>query len=369
MLNRHVGITALSFALFSAPLVHAQTSSFPAQPITPELVQKTTITADGALRKELAYGIYQLTYSPEDKALYVASAEMADGVRGGVIYKLDPQSLDVKGVIHSDERNFGLTTNTDGDVLFVTNSLTPGVSRVELGNKGTTQRIRFSNVGTDGFNVGPRSIRHDPVNHRVYVGGVGNPAVIWVLNDADLTLQHTIENAGKWVTGLWLDTDNQRLYAANGDGEILVIDTQNDQITQRWKPAGIDPALLLNIAVDKKRNLLYVTESQHQKTVYVLNASTGQLVKQLAVGDALDVLFNPERDELYLSHRAQGKVSVLDAGTHAVKAEYTLAEHPNSLLLGPGNQLYVTVKSPFTAGHKISARESVVRIDLNAVAQ
>lgn len=369
MVNRHVCLIALSFVLFSASLVHAQSSNFPAQPITPELVQKTTITADGALRKELAYGIYQLAYSPSQKAVYVASAEMADEVRGGAIYKLDPQSLDVIGVIHSDESNFGLATNSAGDVLFVTNSLTPGVSRIALQDKGKTQRTTFSNVGSDGFNVGPRTIRHDAANHRVYVGGVGNPAVIWVLDDTDLTLQHTIEDAGKWVTGLWLDADNQRLYAANGDGEILVIDTQNNQIAQRWKPAGTDSALLLNIAVDKKRNQLYVTESQHQKTVYVVDASTGELVKQLAVGDALDVLFNPERDELYLSHRAQSKVSVLDAGTHAVKAEYTLKEHPNSLLLGPDNQLYVTVKSPFTAGHKISERESVVRIDLNAVAQ
>lgn len=62
-------------------------------------------------------------------------------VRGGVIYKLDPITLDVKGTIYTDESNFGLVVNAAGDHLYVTNSLAAAVSKVELNDKGGIQRL------------------------------------------------------------------------------------------------------------------------------------------------------------------------------------------------------------------------------------
>ncbi|MGR7949708.1 YncE family protein [Alcaligenes sp. RM2] len=368
MFTRRLALSVLSAALLSAgSLAHAQPSESVSLPLTPELAQKTSITAEGALRKDLAYGVYQTVYSPFDKSLYVASAERAPSVRGGVIYKLDPITLDVKGTIYTDESNFGLATNASGDTLYVTNSLAAAVSKVELKEDGSLERVRFSNTSFDDTKMGPRTIRHDPQQGRVYVGAVGAPAVIWVLDDRNLELIDTIENAGKWVTGLLIDSGSHRLYAANGDGEVMVINTQTNKIEQRWKPAGAKPALLLNFALDSRRNRLYVTETKDQKTVYVLDARNGKLLQELPVGDAMDVLYNADRDELYLTHREQGKVSVLDGGSYAIKAQYNLPDNPNSLELGPDSQLYVTVKAPATPQYKASKRESVVRIDLKNI--
>nr|WP_052013729.1 hypothetical protein [Alcaligenes sp. HPC1271] len=90
MFTRRLALSVLSAALLSAgSFAHAQPSESVSLPLTPELAQKTSITAEGALRKDLAYGVYQTVYSPFDKSLYVASAERAPSVRGGVIYKLD----------------------------------------------------------------------------------------------------------------------------------------------------------------------------------------------------------------------------------------------------------------------------------------
>lgn len=368
MFTRRLALSVLSAALLSAAsLVHAQPSELVSLPLTPELAQKTSITAEGALRKDLAYGVYQTVYSPFDQSLYVASAERVPSVRGGVIYKLDPVTLDVKGTIYTDESNFGLVTNASGDTLYVTNSLAAAVSKVELKEDGKIERVRFSNTSFDDTKMGPRTIRHDPQQGRVYVGAVGAPAVIWVLDDRTLDLVETIENAGKWVTGLLVDSASHRLYAANGDGEVMVVNTQTNKIEQRWKPAGVKPALLLNFALDSSRHRLYVTETKEQKTVYVLDARNGKLLQELPVGDALDILYNADRDELYLTHREQGKVSVLDGANYAVKAQYNLPDNPNSLELGPDSQLYVTVKAPFTPQYKASKRESVVRIDLKNI--
>src|SRR5690606_32567809 len=56
-------------------------------------VQAVTITADGATRRPIAPGIYEAAYSPATNALYVASAEAITGVSGGVIYQIDPDTL------------------------------------------------------------------------------------------------------------------------------------------------------------------------------------------------------------------------------------------------------------------------------------
>lgn len=339
----------------------------PALPLTPELAQQSSLTEDGLLRKELAYGLYQLAYSPSDQSIYVASAEMQPNVRGGVIYKLDPDTLDVKGTIYTDESNFGLAIDARGETLYVSHSLNASASMVDLKGEATTERIHFTDTSYDDTKMGPRTIRHAPELGRVYVGAVGAPAVIWVLDDTSFELLATIENAGKWVTGLLVDPETQRLYAANGDGEVLIISTQTNTIEQRLKPAADNPALLLNFALDADRNLLYVSETKHQKTIFVLDATTGELKDTLPIGDTMDILYNDARDELYVSQREQGKVTILDGESYAIKASYDLLPNPNSLLLGPNNQLYVTIKSPFTPEHKASMRESVVRIDLNNI--
>jgi DNA-binding beta-propeller fold protein YncE len=347
-----------------------------AQALLPDQAQPSTVTAEGVLVKTLSHGIYQILYNPQDQLLYAAAAEMSPGVRGGVIYQMDPMTLDVKGVMHTDEKNFGLALNAQGNALFISNSLASSVSRIALGGAdGSMRRTHFTDKSSDGSNMGARTVIHDAAQNRIYVGGVGNPSVIWVLDASTLELIDTIRQTGKWMTGLLIDTDTQRLFAGNGDGEILVIDLHSHRIVARWKPAGDEEALPLNFALDKQRRRLYVTENQHAKTVFVLDADTGKVIRRLPVGDTLDALYNPERNELYLTHREQGKVSVLDGETYAIKAQYALPTHPNSLALGPKGQLYVSVKEPFRPfvseqdplkpRYYASAREKVARIDLD----
>ncbi len=79
------------------------------------------------------------------------------------------------------------------------------------------KRLKFNEMGRDGHPVNPRQvILHDGL---LYVGGVGDPGVIWVVDAKTLTLKARIPNAGKWVTGLLYSEDTGRLYAANGSGK------------------------------------------------------------------------------------------------------------------------------------------------------
>lgn len=351
-----------------ALLVAASLSGCAAQKAaTPAPAPEKTVTAPaqtGVLKRDLADGLYEMVLNPKGDALFVASAEGFKDVQGGVIYKLDPATLKTLGRSHTDLKNFAMTISPDGQTLYVTNSLDGGISAISTADGKIQQRLMFTERNKEGFPFGAREIMlHDGT---LYVGGVGDPGVIWVVDAKTLKLKKTIKNAGQWVTGLLWSEQTDRIYAANGGGEILVINPRSNKIEKRWKPLGDKPALLLNLAEDTATGRLFVTDNSKAKTTLVMNIRTGELIKQLAVGDSLAVKFNAKRNELYITQRESGKLLSLDATTFAVKHSWDLPPNPNSLLLSAdGQTLFVTVKQPFNKDHSTNGPDSVVRISLN----
>ena len=334
---------------------------------TPAPAAKTTVTAPentAVIKRDLADGLYEMVLNQKGDALYVASSEGFKDVQGGVIYKLDPATLKTLGRSHTDLKNFAMTISPDGQTVYVTNSLDGGISAISTADGKIKKRLMFTERNKEGFPFGAREILlHDGL---LYVGGVGDPAVIWVVDADTLKLKKTIKNAGQWVTGLLWSAQTDRLYAANGGGEILVINPHSNKIEKRWKPLGDKPALLLNMAEDPATGRLFVTDNSKAKTTLVLNIRTGETIKQLDVGDSLAVKFNAKRNELYITQRESGKLLSLDATTYAVKQSWDLPPNPNSLLLSAdGQTLYVTVKQAFNKDHSTNGPDSVVRIALH----
>ncbi len=315
-------------------------------------------------QRELANGLYEMVINPAGDALYVASALSFKDVQGGVVYKLDPRTLKTIGEAHTDLKNFGAAISPDGSTLYVTNSLDGGISALDTATGKVKIRTLFKERNKEGFPYGAREILlRDGL---LYVGSVADPAVIWVVDANTMKLKKRIDNAGKWVTGLHYSEQTQRLYAANGGGEILVINPKTQRIEKRWAPLGVDNALLLNMAEDPETGRLFVTDNSKAKTTLVLDIHTGNVIKQLDTGDTLGVKFNPKRNEIYLSQRESGKVRVLDATRYTVKKQFDLPPHPNSLLLSAdGQTLYVTVKQGFNKDHSTTGPDSIVRIALN----
>lgn len=364
MLSTRRLIAPLALLAALAGTAHADSSALTV-PAIPETQQTYQLTPEGALRRELARGVYQMAYSPLTESIYVASSEAIENVHGGAIYQLNPETLETTGLFHLDEKSFGLDINPAGDTLYVTHSLASAISKIDLKTGKVAARITFSDRSDDGSPYGPRHALYEPGSDTLYVGGVGDPGIIWVIDATHFSLRAKITGAGKWVTGLLSDPDARRLYAANGDGEILVIDTDTNDIQQRWKPAGNQAALLLNLAHDAPGHRLFVTDNSELKTVLVLDDRNGRVIERLPVGDSLDILYRPEKNALYVSHRDQGTVSILDATTYKVTGTYHLPPNPNSLMTLPRlNSLYVTVKTPFTPTYTASGPGSIVRISL-----
>lgn len=340
----------------------AHTASTSAQPVAD--VQKPATAPENVLKRELASGLYEMALSPQGDALYVASAEGFKDVQGGVVYKLDPKTLKTLGATHTDLKNFGVALSADGKTLYATNSLDGGVSAIDTSTGKVRSRILFPERNNEGYPYGAREILLH--NGLLYIGGVADPALVWVVDANTMKLKTRIKNAGKWVTGLHWSEQTQRLYVANGGGEILVINPRNNRIEQRWKPLGEKEALLLNIAEDRETGRLFVTDNSKAKTTLVLGIHSGKVLKQLDIGDSLAVKFNPKRNEIYITQRESGKVLSLDATSYAVKQSWPLPPNPNSLLLSADGQvLYVTVKQAFNKDHSTDGPDSIVRISLN----
>ncbi|MGP4131094.1 hypothetical protein OJE16_15610 [Pantoea tagorei] len=155
--------------------------------------------ASAVKQRELGFGLYEMAYVPGAKALYVASADAFKDVSGGVIYRLDPTTLETTGKGYTDLKNFGMTMNQDGSLLYVTNTLDGGVSKIDPVKGKVLARTLFSERNEKGFPFGAREIFLH--NDQLYIGGVGDPGVIWVVDAQSMKLKSRIKKRrqmGHW---------------------------------------------------------------------------------------------------------------------------------------------------------------------------
>lgn len=161
----------------------------------------------------------------------------------------------------------------------------------------------------------PGILLHDGL---LYVGGTGEPGVIWAIDAKTLTLKTRIKKAGKWGTGISFSSVSDRIYAANGNGEILVVDERR-----------------------------------------------GKVIKRFNAGDSMGVKFNGKRHEIDISQRDPKKVLQPDGTTCEVKHSWSVDRHPNSLLVSSDGQTrFVTLKQGFNDDHRCQRLDGMAHIAL-----
>lgn len=355
---RKTALCAALIAVFTLPALPAA-----AENTQPAESANALKAASSVTQRELGDGLYELALFPAENALYVASAQSFKDVNGGVIYRLDPTTLAPTGMTHTDLKNFGTAVDDNGKAFYVTNSLDGGVSKIDAQSGKLLQRLVMGGKSKDGHPAGAREVLfHDGL---LFIGRVADPGYISVVDAKTMTLKANINNAGKWVTGIIYSPFTQRIYATNGDGEVLVINPQSYKIEQRWTPGDGKEYLLLNMAEDPKTGRLFVTDDSKGKTTLVFDERTGKVIKRID-GDALSIKFSAQRNEIFISQRESKKVLCLDASSYQVKQSWDFATRPNSLLLSDdGKTLYVTLKQDFNKDHSTKGPDSVARITLD----
>ena len=323
--------------------------------------------AEEMLRKAVGKGAYEMAVSQQENALWVATSQSRKTDKGGVVYRLDPFTLEVTQAIHNDLKPFGATIDNATQTLWFGNTVNSAVTAIDAktsevkGRLVLDDRKRSDTVKP----LQPRQLVADDTTNTVYITGIGKESVIWVVDGATLKLKDTITNTGTFSTGLALDAKAKRLYTTNADGELVTIDTATNKILSRKKVQDDGKEhFYLNLSLDTAGQRAFVTDSK-QPEVLVVNLKDGSVMQKIAAPESLAVLFNPARNEAYVTHRKAGEVSVIDGKSYKVVKTFKTPTHPNSLALSEdGKTLYVSVKQASSREKEATAPDDVIRIAL-----
>lgn len=327
----------------------------------------STQAAEEMLRKAVGKGAYEMAYSQQENALWLATSQSRKLDKGGVVYRLDPVTLEVTQAIHNDLKPFGATINNTTQTLWFGNTVNSAVTAIDAktgevkGRLVLDDRKRTEEVRP----LQPRELVADDASNTVYISAIGKESVIWVVDGENIKLKTAIQNTGKMSTGLALDSKGKRLYTTNADGELITIDTADNKILSRKKLLDDGKEhFFINISLDTARQRAFITDSKAAE-VLVVDTRNGNILAKVAAPESLAVLFNPARNEAYVTHRQAGKVSVIDAKSYKVVKTFDTPTHPNSLALSAdGKTLYVSVKQKSTKQQEATQPDDVIRIAL-----
>ncbi len=327
----------------------------------------STQAAEEMLRKAVGKGAYEMAYSQQENALWLATSQSRKLDKGGVVYRLDPVTLEVTQAIHNDLKPFGATINNTTQTLWFGNTVNSAVTAIDAktgevkGRLVLDDRKRTEEVRP----LQPRELVADDATNTVYISGIGKESVIWVVDGENIKLKTAIQNTGKMSTGLELDSKGKRLYTTNADGELITIDTADNKILSRKKLLDDGKEhFFINISLDTARQRAFITDSKAAE-VLVVDTRNGNILAKVAAPESLAVLFNSARNEAYVTHRQAGKVSVIDAKSYKVVKTFDTPTHPNSLALSAdGKTLYVSVKQKSTKQQEATQPDDVIRIAL-----
>ena len=328
----------------------------------------TTQAAEELLRKAVGKGAYEMAYSQQENALWLATSQSRKLDTGGVVYRLDPVTLEVTQVIHNDLKPFGATLNNQTQTLWFGNTINGAVTAIDAKTGDVKGRLvldgreRSETVKP----LQPRELAVDEKTNTVYITGIGKDgSSVWVVDGDKLTLKTTITGTGAMATGLAIDPQAKRLYTTNADGELLTIDSESNTIASRKKLQDDGKAhFYLNLSLDTAGHRAFITDSK-QPEVLVVDTRDGKVLEKIAAPESLAVLFNPARNEAYVTHRKAGEVSVIDGKSYKVVKTFKTPTHPNSLALSEdGKTLYVSVKQASSREKEATAPDDVIRIAL-----
>lgn len=327
----------------------------------------STQATEEMLRKAVGKGAYEMAYSQQENALWLATSQSRKIDKGGIVYRLDPVTLEVTQAIHNDLKPFGATLNNTTQTLWFGNTVNSALTAIDAktgdvkGRLVLDPRQRSEEVRP----LQPRQLVADEATNTVYISGIGKESVIWVVDGESIKLKTTIQNTGKMSTGLAVDSKAGRLYTTNADGEFITIDTAENKILSRKKLLDDGKEhFFINLSLDTAGHRAFITDSKAAE-VLVIDTRDGKVLAKVAAPESLAVLFNPARNEAYVTHRQAGKVSVIDAKRYNVVKTFDTPTFPNSLALSAdGKTLYVSVKQKSTREQEATQPDDVIRIAL-----
>ncbi len=312
------------------------------------------------------HGVYELAYDASQNILFAASAPSFEKTKThGLVYQLNPDTLLATGKIATDRRAFATALDEANHILYIGNTLEGSVSLIDTRSGKEIKTVQLSDISNPQEIIHTREMVLDAKRQRLYVTGVAQKGIIWVIDTQKQQLVATVENVGEYPTGLAVDEEKGRVYSVNGSGELITLDADKPEILNRVKVEAQKKHFFLNIALDVKADRAFITDPD-LPDVLVVSLKNGKIIDRIKVINSLAVLYSPGRNEIYITHRNAQVISIVDAQTYKVKASISTTALPNSLALSPdGRTLYASVKQ----GEKEMGKKPdyIIKVDLDKI--
>jgi len=183
-----------------------------------------------------------------------------------------------KGINHAD-------FSIDGRIAIFTCEFQGGLARIDMVGRKVLGYLKLSRGGM------PQDIRVSPDGKIFYVADMKAGGVFVI--DGDAFKEIGFLKTGIGTHGLYPSRDGTKLYVANrgfpriggkpgvGKGSVSVIDFATRQVVAKWYiPGGGSPDML---QLNPEGTQLWAS-GRYNRTVYVMNTTTGELLARIAVG-------------------------------------------------------------------------------------
>lgn len=286
-------------------------------------------------------GLYQVAYSPASKALFVGAAVGRPPVRESVLAKIDPETLETLATAtppvapappsrggpapqgagqEADERPplfaiYGVAVDDANGTVWATNTRQNTVAVYKQSESSLVKQFEPGAVSHS------RDVVIDEANGRAYVSAA-RTADVKVFDTKTLEEIDTITiPSGKRgetfsVMSLDLDPVAGKLFTVSmGTNEAAVVDLATKEAKVFPLPGARAAS---GVAYDPQEKLLFVA-SQQSDDLLILNAETGELLHDVAVGaQPLNVVFEPKGRLAYVANRGAGTVTVVNTAGEIV---------------------------------------------------
>ena len=326
------------------------------------LVNAADFTEKDFKSQSLGHGVYELAYDKGQNALYAASAPSFEKDKtAGLVFQLDANSLKINHKIATDRRTFAVALDEANHTLYLGNAMEGSIALLDTRTNNVINTIQLSDESNPKKTAHVREVVLDKKHHRLYISGIGgkDSGLLWVVDTQKQQLVNTIEKFDP--VGFAVDETDDKVYAVTGKGELLTLDGKTSKVLSRVAVAPKEPKhYFLNIALNTAKNEGYIADT-NTRDVLVVDLDSGKLLQRIPTPNSIAVVYNAARHEIYVTHRNDQQISVIDAKTYGVKHTIKTSAMPNSMVLSPdANTLYVSVKQD----EKSDQADYVVKIDL-----
>ena len=326
------------------------------------LVNAADFTEKDFKSQSLGHGVYELVYDKGQNALYAASAPSFEKDKtAGLVFQLDANSLKINHKIATERRTFAVALDEANHTLYLGNAMEGSIALLDTRTNNVINTIQLSDESNPKKTAHVREVVLDKKHHRLYISGIGgkDSGLLWVVDTQKQQLVNTIEKFDP--VGFAVDETDDKVYAVTGKGELLTLDGKTSKVLSR---VAVDPKepkhYFLNIALNTAKNEGYIADT-NTRDVLVVDLDSGKLLQRIPTPNSIAVMYNAARHEIYVTHRNDQQISVIDAKTYGVKHTIKTSAMPNSMVLSPdANTLYVSVKQD----EKSDQADYVVKIDL-----